>query len=283
MEEIDVNSIVVIEEMAVIKQQLDKVSELIVDKTKDIDNTLKMINSLSFEEQEEQKQDIKKYRTYLNSLKTDLENRRKEIKKKINEPYEEFNSYYESTVLCNLNEGIDKLTTTINSIEETQKKEKEDTLRDFYNEYAKKYMIEDITKFEDINLNITLTASEKSLKENIVSFCERIANEIELIKNDEYKEEILIEYKKNGFDYSKAKLDVINKYKQIEEMKQKLEHQNEQKQVEEQVIEKVNEVIAPKEIVENDEILESTFTVKTTKDKLLKLIDFMKENEINYE
>lgn len=283
MKEIDVNSIVVIEEMAVIKQQLDKVSELIADKTKDIDNTLKMINSLSFEEQEEQKQDIKKYRTYLNSLKTDLENRRKEIKKKINEPYEEFNSYYESTVLCNLNEGIDKLTTTINSIEETQKQEKENTLREFYDEYAKKYMIDDITKFEDIGLNITLTASEKSLKENIVSFCERIANEIELIKNDDFKEEILIEYKNNGFDYSKAKLDIINKYKQIEEMKQKLEQQEEQKQVEEQVVEKVNEVIAPKEIVENDEILESTFTVKTTKDKLLKLIDFMKENEINYE
>ena len=283
MKEIDVNSIVVIEEMAVIKQQLDKVSELIADKTKDIDNTLKMINSLSFEEQEEQKQDIKKYRTYLNSLKTDLENRRKEIKKKINETYEEFNSYYESTVLCNLNEGIDKLTTTINSIEETQKQEKENTLREFYDEYAKKYMINDITKFEDIGLNITLTASEKSLKENIVSFCERIANEIELIKNDDFKEEILIEYKNNGFDYSKAKLDIINKYKQIEEMKQKLEQQEEQKQVEEQVVEKVNEVIAPKEIVENDEILESTFTVKTTKDKLLKLIDFMKENEINYE
>lgn len=283
MKEIDVNSIVVIEEMAVIKQQLDKVSELIVDKTKDIDETLKKINELSFEEQEEQKQDIKKYRTYLNSLKTDLENRRKEIKKKINEPYEEFNSYYESTVLCNLNEGIDKLTITINSIEETQKQEKENTLREFYDEYAKKYMINDITKFEDIGLNITLTASEKSLKENIISFCERIANEIELIKNDDFKEEILIEYKNNGFDYSKAKLDIINKYKQIEEMKQKLEQQEEQKQVEEQVVEKVNEVIAPKEIVENDEILESTFTVKTTKDKLLKLIDFMKENEINYE
>ena len=283
MEEIDVNSIVTIETMAVVKQQLDKVSELVINKTKDIDKVLEDINNLSQEEQEEQKQDIKKYRTYLNTLKDELETKRKELKKKINEPYEEYNSYYESTVLNNLNEGIAKLTNSINSIEDKQKQDKQDMLIEFYNEYEEKYNLNGITKFENIGLNITLTASEKSLKEQIVSFCEKVANEIELIKNEEYKEEILIEYKTNGFDYSKAKLSVISKHKQIEEMQQRIAEQEEVKQEEQKVIDKVNEITAPKEILENDEILETTFTVKTTKENLLKLIDFMKENSIAYE
>ena len=114
MEEINVNEIVEIKQLPEIYQQLDKVNKIVVDKTKGIEEILQELSKLSEEEQEEKKQDIKKYRTYLNSMKTDLENKRKEIKKAIQKPYDEFESIYKDKALNVLDKGIDKLTNTIN-------------------------------------------------------------------------------------------------------------------------------------------------------------------------
>ena len=50
---------------------------------------------------------------------------------------------------------------------------------------------------------------------------------------------------------------------------------------EEKVVEKVEEIIKPVEVVEEEE-LEITFTVKATRTKLRELKEFMKEKEIEY-
>ena len=117
---LDVNEIVEIKQLPEIYQQLDKVNELIVEKTKNIDETLKELSKLSDEEQEEKKQEIKKYRTYLNSMKSELENKRKEIKKAIQKPYDEFENIYKDKALNVLDEGINKLSSVIGDIEQKQ-------------------------------------------------------------------------------------------------------------------------------------------------------------------
>ena len=192
MNEININEIVKIESMAVIKSQLDEVEKLIDEKVKDIPEILKKIKEMSFNEQEDEKNDIKKYQQYLSNLQKQLEDKRKEIKKEINKPYEEFNEYYNNGVYTKLDGGIQQLKEVINEIEVLQKDEKRCELELFAKEYIKVNNLENIISFDDIPLNITLSASMKSLKEEIKKFIESVANDIDLIRLEEYVDEILL-------------------------------------------------------------------------------------------
>ena len=289
MEEINVNEIVEIKQLPEIYQQLDKVNKIVVDKTKDIEEILQELSKLSEEEQEEKKQDIKKYRTYLNSMKTDLENKRKEIKKAIQKPYDEFESIYKDKALNVLDKGIDKLTNTINNIESTQLQKKREELISFFDNYTEFYHIGDIVSFDDLPIKINLSTSLESLKKQIIAFCEKVDNDMIAISSEEFRDEILLEYQNNGFDYTKAKITIINKHEMLEKIKQQQEQVQVEIRQETTVVENVNTLCsAPIEIEEekpeeNDEIIEVSFTIKTTKDKILKLKDYLKEMEIDYE
>nr|DAU14525.1 MAG TPA: Protein of unknown function (DUF1351) [Caudoviricetes sp.] len=290
-EEINVNEIVKIESMAVIKQQLDKVDEFIKEKTKNIPSVLNELKTLSKEEKEEKKGEIKKYKQYLSNIRNELENKRKEIKKEINKPYEEFNEYYSNGVLVELTQGIAQLENVISDIEIAQKQEKYNELKEFYDEYTVKYNLENMSiPFERVGLNITLNASIKSLKEQIVSFCEKVANDLKLIEIEEFKDEIMLEFR-NTLDFANSKIQVIERHKQLELIKQRDEELAKKKEEESKIVEKVEEVtdpviIAPKEVnipIEKINEYEVTFTVKGTNEQIAKLIQFLNEEGLRYE
>ena len=285
---LDVNEIVEIKQLPEIYQQLDKVNELIVEKTKNIDETLKELSKLSDEEQEEKKQEIKKYRTYLNSMKSELENKRKEIKKAIQKPYDEFENIYKDKALNVLDEGINKLSSVIGDIEQKQLQKKYDELNLFFNEYQTFYHIENLVSFADLPIKINLSTSLESLKKQRKEFCEKISNDMIAISSEEFRDEILFEYKDNGFDYTKAKITVINKHEMLEKIKKEQEELKSKVSEEQLVIENVATLCsAPieiqEELEENEEIIEASFTIRTTRDKILRLIDYLKEMEIDYE
>lgn len=284
---LDINEIVEIKQLPEIYQQLDKVNKLIVEKTKNIDKTLKELSKLSDEEQEEKKQEIKKYRTYLNSMKSDLENKRKEIKKAIQKPYDEFENIYKDKALNVLDEGINKLSNAIGDIESKQLQKKYDELTLFFDEYQVFYHIENLISFADLPIKINLSTSLESLKKQIIEFCEKVSNDMIAISNEEFRDEILFEYQDNGFDYTKAKITVINKHEMIEKIKKQQEELKSEVNEEQRVIENVATLCsAPIEIQEepevNEEIIEVSFTIRTTKNKILKLKDYLKEMEIDY-
>lgn len=285
---LDVNEIVEIKQLPEIYQQLDKVNELIVEKTKNIDETLKELSKLSDEEQEEKKQEIKKYRTYLNSMKSELENKRKEIKKAIQKPYDEFENIYKDKALNVLDEGINKLSSAIGDIETKQLQKKYDELTSFFDEYQVFYHIENLVSFADLPIKINLSTSLESLKKQIIEFCEKVSNDIIAISSEEFRDEILFEYQDNGFDYTKAKITIINKHEMLEKIKKQQEELKSEVNEEQRIIENVATLCsAPVEIQEeqeiNEEIIEVSFTIKTTKEKILKLKDYLKEMEIDYE
>ena len=230
-EEFNINEIVKVESIGVIKQQLDKVESFIDEKVKNIPETLKKIKEMSFLEQEDEKGDIKKYKQYLSNLQKQLEDKRKEIKKEINKPYEEFNDYYNSGVYKKLNEGITQLNEVINEIETLQKDEKELEIKEFANQHIEDNNLDGIVSYESIGLNITLSASVKSLKDQVLEFIDKVVNDVKLIELEEYRDEILLEYKKS-LNFSKSKLDVLTRHKQLEEL-QKKQEQDKQQEIQE--------------------------------------------------
>ena len=280
-EKIDVNEIVKIEQMPKVFSQLEKIGEIIKKKTSDLDK---------LECTEANKQEVKSRRTEINNTLALLEAKKKEIKNKLLEPYNVFEAKYNEECKEKLQNASSILTEKINAIEVQQKLEKEQELREFADEYFNHYMIKDVVKFEDIGLNITLSASIKSLKEQTKAFCERISNDLKLIDLEEYKDEIVIEYLKN-LDFAKSKMIVIERHRQLEEIKKREEELKTQQEQEQEVVEKVEEVVEeikpPVEIIdveaqEVEEIFTATFTVKTTKAKLKALKNFMESEEIEY-
>lgn len=280
-EKIDVNEIVKIEQMPKVFSQLEKIGEIIKKKTSDLDK---------LECTEANKQEVKSRRTEINNTLALLEAKKKEIKNKLLEPYNVFEAKYNEECKEKLQNASSILTEKINAIEIQQKLEKEQELREFADEYFNHYMIKDVVKFEDIGLNITLSASIKSLKEQTKAFCERISNDLKLIDLEEYKDEIVIEYLKN-LDFAKSKMIVIERHRQLEEIKKREEELKAQQEQEQEVVEKVEEVVEeikpPVEIIdveaqEVEEIFTATFTVKTTKTKLKALKNFMESEEIEY-
>lgn len=270
---ININDLVVVKQLPEIFSQLDVASEIITNLTKDIDLV---------ECTEENKQEVKKNVQKLRAMKTQFENKRKEIKKEINKPYEEFEDYYNKKIKGLLDNSIDTLDTKVKDIEMEQIQEKRNNLIEFLDQYREFYHIEEIiTNIDQVPIKINLTNTEKSLKEVILKFCKKISDDMMCIASEEFKEDILLEYKKNGFDYVNARLTIVNRNKEKEALKKKLEQVEEVVKEEEKVVEKVEEIIKPVEVVEEEE-LEITFTVKATRTKLRELKEFMKEKEIEY-
>lgn len=271
MDNIDINSIVKIEQMPKVFSQLELIGKFIDEKIKDID---------ILECTEENKNEVKKRRTEINNTLKLLDDKRKEIKNTLLEPYEIFNEKYEQECKDKLLSASEILKTKIDVIEEKQKKEKEKELREFVKQHCDSRKIH--IEFETIGLNITLNASIKSLKEQALTFIEKVDSDLKLIALEEYGDEILIEYNKN-YDFTQSKLDVMARHKQLEEI------QNQKKEIQLQIdddakiVEKVEEITTPKEIIEDSKIMTVTFTLKDTKENIIKVREFMKEEGINYE
>lgn len=287
--EININELVKVEQMAVIKQQLDVVGEEIKRKVDTIPGVLEEFSKLDSKKQEEKKQEIKKYRTYLSSIQKQLEEKRKEIKKEINKPYDEFNTYYEDNVKVLLTNGINQLDTTISDIEKKQINEKQIEIEEFIKEHILSNHLESVVDVIDVieyaNLKINLSTSIKSLKESALSFISKVTDEVKLIDLEETPSNLLYEYKQNGYDLTKAKLTLLEKQKEIEELAKQREKEVEEVKHEEVIEEQIEEIVTPPVEINEEketELVKSAFEVECTIDDLIAIKKLFEDRNIKY-
>lgn len=274
MNENELNELIVIEQLPKITQQLQLISS-------EIDKEIEY--ALSLECSEESKNEVKKAKANLNKIKTTLEERRKQVKNAVMNPYTEFENIYNELVKDKLVNADTTLKNRIDEIENQEKLDKENELREFAEQHIIANNIQDIVTFEDIGLNITLSASIKSLKEQVLEFVDKVVSDMKLIEMEEYRDEIFVEYIKNHGNFAQCKMNVIERHRKIEELKKQQEEKLEQEKQEEKIVEKVEEVIAPKEIIEDDEIIKVSFTLTGTKEQIKKVKDLIIELGIEYE
>ena len=270
--------IMVLETLPVIKTYLENLSVEIKEK---VDKSLSLVCT------EDTVKDVKKVRAELNKEFQELEAQRKDIKSAILDKYYEFETIYKARVANLYNEADNSLKEKIANVEYQLKKEKEEEIREFFEEHCKDKNVN--VQFERMGLNITLSASMKSLKEQTLAFIEKIASDLKLIELEEYKEEILLEYNKT-LDFANSKLIVIERKKQIEEMQKRQEELARKKAEEEKVIEVVEEVIeeeitAPELVedeVEEQQMMVVAFQVTATVEQIKELKQWLKERNIQY-
>lgn len=267
MNEKELNSLIIVEQLPKITQKLQIISD-------EIDK--KVEYALSLECNDESVKIVKQERANLNKIKEELESKRKEVKSAVLQPYEDFEKVYNDLVKNKLSNADTTLKEEIDNIETTKKKEKEDNLREFFKEYANLNHLIGLISFEDLGLNITLSASEKSLKEQIKIFCEKIANDLKAMETDEDKEEIFLEYKNNGFVYAKAKYTVANKKKMLEDFKSKIAQNGEEIKQDEIVVQNVETMVSIPIEIEEEEKFEVAFKVKITKTQAKELKEYLR-------
>lgn len=234
-------------------------------------------------------QSIKTTRTDLNKEFAVFEDQRKLIKKAVETPYKEFEQKYKDFIAKHYNDADSVLKDKISRFENDLKNEKTERIRIYFLELAQSKNIDFLT-FERLNLKITLSTSDKSLREQVDRFVLDVADKLDLLKSvpesDDFKAEVLFEYKKT--------LDMNNSLRIVQERKKAKEEELKRAETERQKEEEKNtqetEKQSPKpQILQAPKVEEPTaepkqyttsFRVKGTKEQLQALKQFIINNNI---
>lgn len=245
---------------------------------------------------EESKQVVKNARATLNKQSKAYAAQFKEVKAQILAPWNHIEDAYREFIVIPYVDGVRQLNDKIDAIEDEQKRQKSDEVREYFHEYLLSKHIDFVT-FESARINITLSASAKSLKEQSKAFIDRVCDDLALIETQEHKPEILVEYKKS-LNCSNAITTVVERHIKIEEQRQIQIEIEEQKRAERDAIAKVTAAIPPKstplspptptasssvETEVDDPIQTLAFKVKAHRSKLKELVKFLKDGGYEYE
>ena len=271
----------------IIVRQLPEIEEHLKGLSEEIEQ--KVENAKSLVCTEENVKVIKQIRADLNKEFKEVENQRKTVKEQILAPYMKFEEIYKTYIADKYKSADIDLKQKIDNTENELKKQKEQEIREYFEEYRIANNIDFVT-FEQANINVTLTASKKALKEQVKKFIDEIVDDLKLIETQECKEEILVEYKQN-LNVSRAIQEVANRHKLLEEEKKRKEELKEK--LVQQMSEEADRVIkednqsqvleAPKVEKKDEEILTLKFTVRGTRAKLKELKKFLEDGGYDYE
>ena len=203
--------LIVINQLPVISEQLDKVKAEIQRRTAFADTV-----TVS----EENRQEIKKMRAAMNAEKSRLD----EVYKTA--PIQAVQDKYKDCVGL-YTKANSQLKAKIDVIEDGLKLAKENSVKEYFEELVTAKNI-DFISFEQLGLKITLSVSEKKLKEQVNNIVERVATDLKAIDIQEDKEEVLIEYKKH-LNVSEAVSTVAARHKAIQAEKERKIKQEEQR------------------------------------------------------
>lgn len=275
------NNIIQVKQLPIIVEQLHEVKAEV---------TAKIEQALSLVCTEDTVKDIKKVRSELNKELKDYEERRKAVKKAIMTPYEQFEAVYKDCISDTYKEADVVLKGKIDSVENELKAQKTAEVKAYFDEYLQSKGIDFIT-FENANINVTLSASMKSLKEQAKAFVDKIVDDLNLIDTQEHKDEVSYEYKQS-LNVSNAITTVVNRYKAIEAAKAREEERRAREQAEAEAAAKIESVVesaAPPTVepiappVEEEKTYTLKFTVRGTMPQLKALKEFLNNGGYDYE
>lgn len=246
-----------IKQEAIIEEQLKTISDEI---QKRVDYAEKLVCTV------DTIKNIKKQRAILRNQFNDLETQRKQVKAEFQAPYLRFEKVYKELISDKYKNADVQLKRKIDNVESELKLQKENNIREYFNEYCESEGI-DFIKFEQIGLNINLSATEKSLREQIKAFVDKVKSDIELIQHEDNFAEIMIEYTKH-LNVSRAIIEVKERHKKLSEIVNSAD-----KNVQNDTNEQQKETLKAPE-----QIYTMNFKVSGTKQQLVKLKQYLKDN-----
>ena len=273
----------------IIIKQLPQIEEHLKELSIEVEQ--KVENAKSLICTEENVKTIKEVRADLNKEFKEVEKQRKAVKEQVLAPYMQFEEVYKQYISDKYKSADNDLKQKINLVEKELKEHKEQEIRDYFEEYKTANNIGFIT-YGQARINVTLSASMKSLKEQAKQFIDKIVDDLKLIETQEHKAEILVEYKQT-LNVAQAITTVTNRFKAIEEEKKRQEQKvvhiemNKDHEITQKSYEQLESVFnkpleQPKE-EKTEGILTLKFTVRGTRTKLRELKQFLENGGYDYE
>ena len=290
------------QELQIIKPEFDGEIQAHIKSVGEIESNMKEVKSyvenlnnyyknITFTE--ETMKEAKDEKSKVNKFKTQVADYRKSIIAEYNKPIKIFEDTAKDTEKL-LTDTYNTINQQVANYENQQKETKEQEIKDYFEEYKTANNIDFIT-YEQARINVTLTASMKSLKEQAKTFIDKIVDDLKLIDTQEHKAEILVEYKQNK-NVSQAITTVVNRFKAIEEERRKQEEQKvnenlekEREQIENNLQQLANANIPQvqpsiaEESMNTEKIYTITFKVTGTAIKLKQLKQYLLDGGYQYE
>ena len=290
------------QELQIIKPEFDGEIQAHIKSVGEIESNMKEVKSyvenlnnyyknITFTE--ETMKEAKDEKSKVNKFKTQVADYRKSIIAEYNKPIKIFEDTAKDTEKL-LTDTYNTINQQVANYENQQKETKEQEIKDYFEEYKTANNIDFIT-YEQARINVTLSASMKSLKEQAKTFIDKIVDDLKLIDTQEHKAEILVEYKQNK-NVSQAITTVVNRFKAIEEERRKQEEQKvnenlekEREQIENNLQQLANANIPQvqpsiaEESMNTEKIYTITFKVTGTAIKLKQLKQYLLDGGYQYE
>lgn len=253
------------------------------------------INSLSLETlevSENSLSSVKNIRAELNNEFKIFEEQRKMVKDIILKPYNEFEEQYKNLISSKFKDADILLKNKIDVVTDEILNKKVEGIKEYFesvNEF-------DFIRFEDLNLKIIKSVSDKKLFEEINAYLENITNGLSTIETLPNKDRVMAKFQMSkDLNWSISQTNIeIQREEEIEKQRlarieaEKQRQQQLKQQEEHQVkVEANNELNPFDEVVESqpiqEQVYKTTFTVIGTKNQLKALKEFMKQNNIQIE
>lgn len=230
--------LIVVKQLPVIEEQLRTVKMTIQQRVN---------NVLSMECTEDTYREVKKARADLNTEFRELEARRKAVKAQVEAPYKAFEQVYKDCAADIYDQADRELAEKIHAVEGGLRRQKADAVQAYFSEYRDSlHLPTDIASYNFAGINVTLTASEKSLKKQAKDYLDRIHEDLALMDTLPDRDEVLAEYRK-CMSVSKAVQSVRERHARIEaERQRRLEAEEAARKAQEHTAE-VEQVIAEEE------------------------------------
>lgn len=230
--------LIVVKQLPVIEEQLRTVKMTIQQRVN---------NVLSMECAEDTYRDVKKARADLNTEFRELEARRKTVKAQVEAPYKAFEKVYKECAADIYAKADRELAEKIYAVEDGLRRQKADAVQAYFSEYRDSlHLPVDIASYDFAGINVTLTASEKSLKKQAKDYLDRVQEDLSLIDTLPDQDEVLAEYRK-CMSVSKAVQSVRERHARIEaERQRRMEAEEAARKAQEHTAE-VEQVIAEEE------------------------------------
>lgn len=271
--------LIIVKQLPVIEEKLMALKSEITEK---VENAKALVCN------EETVKAVKDVRASLNKDFKELEEQRKSVKNAVLAPYEQFESVYKECVTELFKSADMDLKNKIDATESDLKAQKEQEIKEYFEEYKTAKNI-DFISFEQAKINVTLSASKKSLREQAKNYIDKIYSDLDVLSIQDHKDEMLVEYKSNGYDCNKAITTVLNRIALIEREKEIQEKQKAEAEQIQQNIENIQKAIEPEvaapisaPVVEAKEYVVN-FKVIATKEKLVELKKFLNDGGYKYE
>ena len=182
------NEIMVVEQLPIITERFRMLSDQIKGRTE---------AALALACTEETYKAVKATRAELTKEFATLEDRRKEIKRAVMEPYDAFEGAYRRHVADQYRAADQALKTRIDGVEEGLKQHKRNEVVQYAREYAESIGVGFAASGLDGIIKITMAATIKALKAQAKAFFDRVAEDLAMIKTHEHADEIMVEYRRD--------------------------------------------------------------------------------------